>query len=644
MRSQSNMRFLKNIVLLNIALPTVCFLLLNFLLRLLLIYLEVYDVSLLSWPFIILQGTVNDLMALIYYIIPFIIILTAIPLFFYQSKIFKWSLLTVFCFFTTFFILFMSICEFYFWKEFQSRFDFIAVDYLVYTAEVIGNIKETFNLNLIILVTAIISFVFSLILIYLFKQKIEDGDIKPIKKRLLLSFLALLTINFWILPFLKFESKSNRVVTELSKNGLYELFSAFRNNEIDYSKHYLEISNEAMYQVLENELGLKKSKQDKNDVTQLSKKTSSLNPLLKKNIVVILVESLGANFLGHFGNTQGITPYLDDLATKSLSFENLYATGTRTVRGLEAVALSMPPTPGFSILKRPNNENLKGINQVLKKYGYRYDFIYGGYGYFDNMNYFFESNGYGIYDRANIPDDLITFSNIWGVADEDLFNYTLKNIDDNFDKDKPFFKLILTTSNHRPYSYPDNRIDIPSKSGREGAVKYTDFAIGQFIKNAQEKPWFSDTVFIVMADHSADGRGTVSIPFSTYHIPAFIYAPRFIKPQKINVLASQIDVLPSLFDLLGFEYEKTFIGRSLLNIEDNKGKVYLGTYQNVGCLNQENSSFVSLGTKKTVETFDFNPSTKELIKSPMALEKDSEFCEAIYQYSSLIWRHGLMKN
>ena len=163
-----------------------------------------------------------------------------------------------------------------------------------------------------------------------------------------------------------------------------------------------------------------------------------------------------------------------------------------------------PPTPGQSILRRPGNEGLFTIGSIFQDAGFDTRFIYGGYGYFDNMNNFFGNNGFDITDKGGrfepgdhftgarniIDDQYIHFANAWGICDEDLYDAVIRDADVRYAKQQPFFDFVMTTSNHRPYTYPDKKIDIPSGSGRDGAVKYTDFAIGEFLKKVSSKPWF----------------------------------------------------------------------------------------------------------------------------------------------------------
>ncbi|MFM2187619.1 MAG: hypothetical protein RIR43_2191, partial [Pseudomonadota bacterium] len=275
------------------------------------------------------------------------------------------------------------------------------------------------------------------------------------------------------------------------------------------------------------------------------------------------------------------TPELDALAEQGLHFTRVYATGTRTVRGLEALSLSVPPTPGHAIVTRPANSGLYTIGQVLRDAGYSTQYLYGGYATFDNMRDFFGGNGYTVIDRSAIASERIHHETIWGVADEDLFEMALEQLDAQHATDRPFFAHIMTTSNHRPFTYPEGRIDIPSKSGRAGGVKYTDYAVGGFIKAARSKPWAANTLFVIVADHTHNGRGKQELPPQAYHIPLIMLAPH-LKPTTVDTLSSQIDVAPTILGILGLPYTSRFFGQDILTEGSRNPRAFLANYQTVG--------------------------------------------------------------
>jgi phosphoglycerol transferase MdoB-like AlkP superfamily enzyme len=309
---------------------------------------------------------------------------------------------------------------------------------------------------------------------------------------------------------------------ELAGNGIYEFFAAVRNNEIDYAKLYLRDTDEHALAGLRALLETPDAKLVSADLADITRDVVHTGPERRLNVMLITVESLSADFLGVFGDTRGLTPRLDALAQDGLLFTRLYATGTRTVRGLEALALSVPPTPGQSILRRPRNAHLFSLAEVFNERGYDSAFLYGGYGWFDNMNAFFGGNGYRVVDRTAIAPEAIHHENVWGVSDEDLFALALREADRAHAAGRPFFHQLMTTSNHRPFTYPAGRVAIPPGTSREGAVQYTDWAIGHLIDEARRRPWFDDTVFVIVADHTAGGAGKSDLPVARYLIPAIV--------------------------------------------------------------------------------------------------------------------------
>ncbi len=241
----------------------------------------------------------------------------------------------------------------------------------------------------------------------------------------------------------------------------------------------------------------------------------------------------------------------------------MYAAGNRTVRGLEAVTLCLPPTAGESVVKREDNKNKFSTGSIFKRKGYNVKFMYGGDAFFDNMQDFYSGNGYEIVDKGSFSPEEITFSNVWGVCDEDMYNKAIKVMSLEAKDNKPFFNHIMTVSNHRPFTYPNNKIDIPGDiKSRDGGVKYTDYASRKFFEMASKQPWFKNTVFVIVADHCASSAGKTQLPLDKYRIPAFIYSPGK-KPAECNKLMSQIDLMPTLFGLLHFNYQSKFFGQDV---------------------------------------------------------------------------------
>jgi phosphoglycerol transferase MdoB-like AlkP superfamily enzyme len=536
---------------------------------------------------------------------------------------------------------FVAVSEFVFWNEFASRFNFIAVDYLIYTREVIGNIRESYDLRPLFAGVGVVT-LGALALSWRGIKRAAEPAGMPWRGRFgrLLVFLLLPAISFFAVDARDKEYSDQAQATQLAGNGHYEFWHAFRTNEIDYAQFYKILPATKIDQVLRSEFE-RLGSQHFPDQAPLAVERDVVghSPEKHLNVVLISVESLSAEFLTAFGNKENLTPRLDKLAADGLLFTRLYATGTRTVRGLEALTLSMPPTPGNSIVKRPHNDHLFTLGEIFAERGYEPLYLYGGYGYFDNMAEFFGGNGYTVVDRTAIPKDAIHMENIWGVADEDLFTQALNELDQRQAAGRPFFAHIMTTSNHRPFTYPDGRIDIPSGTGREGAVKYTDWAIGDFIDRARTKSWFANTMFVIVADHTASGRGKTDLPVEQFLIPLIIYAPGQIAPQRVDTLASQIDVAPTLLALLDFSYRSHFFGHDIIAEGPHHPRAFLANYQTVGYL--EDGVLVELRPQRRWRLVD-SVSGKEL----PADEKGKRLLdEAIsyYQGASEAYRSGALR-
>ena len=468
----------------------------------------------------------------------------------------------------------IAFSEIVFWSEFGVRFNFIAVDYLVYTNEVIGNIVESYPIVWMVLAMLLVA---GAICWWMTRGKdVNQSGIGSWKQwGLTLAGLAVACgLGYgWLHYGYRHFGGENLFATQIQENGCWDFLEAFVSNELDYEQFYAMIPQEEA-KSLQQQLSGQNA-----DGIQVVR--DSLPPV-KKNVVLITIESLSADFLTRYGSEDGITPYLDALLDESLVFDNLYATGNRTVRGLEALTLNIPPSSGESLVKRPDHTGLFSTGEVFRQNGYHTSFIYGGDSYFDNMGTFYGNCGYEIVDKKTYDKNAIAFANIWGTSDEDSYREALQRFDASWAAGEPFFAQIMTISNHRPYTYPEGRIEYDGNPmSRRAAVKYTDWAIGQFLAQAAGKPWFNETVFVIMADHCASSAGKTSLPLECYHIPALIYAPGFIAPQYIDKVCSQIDVMPTLMSLLHFSYDAPFYGRDVL-AEDFKERAFMATYQDLG--------------------------------------------------------------
>ena len=515
-------------------------------------------------------------------------------------------------------IVFNGLSEYFFWNEFGVRYNFIAVDYLVYTNEVVGNIMESYP---VVPMTLGIIVVTLLITWYLFRRDlVRAEELKgwqwkaiagPVYIAALLAAVGLLNFNT------RFQDSGNVYVNELQANGLYKFYDAFVKNSLDYPQFYItrpEAEAEAFVHGIYGSTGdnLRAVKAD--------------GPEIRRNIVLITIESMSASYMERFGNTESITPVLDSLYRLGMAFDRVYATGNRTVRGLEAVTLSLPPCPVQSIIKRPNNAGMHSTGALLREKGYNVTYFYGGNSYFDNMETFFSGNGYDIVDQKSYSPDEITFANIWGVCDEDAYRKVIRTLDEQSHDGKPFFA-------HRPFTYPAGKIRIPNDSkSRAGGVLYTDYALGQFLAEASKQPWFDNTIFLITADHCASSAGRTEIPLHKYHIPALIFAPGFVAPQEVGGIVSQIDLMPTLLSLLNMDYDSHFYGRSIFD-PGYINRAFIATYQDLGYL--EGDTFTILSPVRRCEQYRVVPTEENPHHLEPAEETDTaQVDRAVFYYQT----------
>lgn len=315
-------------------------------------------------------GFLFDLATISFFAIPYLIYLVIFPKRFYGNVVDK--IITYFGFSIGVLILFFSFFgEITFWDEFERRFNFIAVDYLIYTYEVVKNINESYPLP--ILISGMIILVLgSILLVYkmdYFRKTFRSETTFRLKLVAAIPWFVLVVVCSIFLTNKQADFSENRYNNELAKSGIYSFFSAFRNNELPYSEFYKTIPQEDAYTTVKESYSDSNTtfvNSRENSIYRYMNNSESLNNPVRPNVIFICVESLSGDFLKAFGNEDSITPTLDALANNSLFFENLFATGTRTVRGMEAITLSIPPTPGRSIVKRKNNQGLFTIGEVFK--------------------------------------------------------------------------------------------------------------------------------------------------------------------------------------------------------------------------------------------------------------------------------------
>ena len=543
-------------------------------------------------------------------------------------------------------LVFIAVSEWVFWDEFGARFNFIAVDYLVWTQEVWGNIRESYPmvpiLGGIALIGAACGWGATRAGVI---RRICAGGATWIQRVLWpVAGLAAAAAIVWGVRQSDIPAFRNQFNGELARNGCWSFFAAFRHMELDYKKWYPVLPDDEAVGEAKRMLSNADEPAASPDPEDLTRGISGRGDEKRWNVITICMESMSGSYMSYLGNTEGLTPNLDQIATESLFFENLYATGTRTVRGMEALTLTLPPTPGQAIIYRPEGTDLTTTFTPFLDRGYDCAFFYGGDGRFDFMNRYFSTAGCRMMDKNAWNKDDVTFETAWGACDEDLFHKTIIEADRNHLAGKPFHFFCMTTSNHRPYDFPDGRIDLPSHHGRKPAVKYADWAVGHLLAEASRHAWFKDTLFVICADHCASSAGRMELDVTKYHIPAMIFNPQLVPPRTVNTLCSQIDVMPTVFGLMGWSYESLGYGHDLLapGAATRPGRAFVSNYQKIALLTDDRIAILKPNRQVTVAGCDLETGALTPL-DPAAEAPLVRDTTAFYQSASWLFGSGRLK-
>jgi phosphoglycerol transferase MdoB-like AlkP superfamily enzyme len=463
-------------------------------------------------------------------------------------------------------------------------------------------------------------------------------------KSRLLHLAVALALAVLLVPTVNLKSvhvSNDRTLNEIANNGALSFLAAAWTNNLDYAAFYKTMPLAEAYQRTRRLLAEANTKFV--EAGQSIRRRVAGDPARPRlNVVIFLEESLGSEFWGCLGRTNTLTPEMDKLAAEEgMLFTNLYASGNRTVRGFEGALSSFPPLPGESIVKRDRSDNVETIARVLKRDGYASVFLYGGRGLFDGMRSFAVRNGYDRFVEQKHFEHP-TFTTIWGVCDEDLF---LRGVDEFRELAKtgqPFCGTILSVSNHKPYTYPKGKIpEDPDERRRENAVKYSDYALGRFFEAARKEAFWTNTLFVVVADHGARVYGEQSIPIHSYEIPLLIAGPAVVtSPSRVAQLGCSLDVPTTVLGLLGRPYETLFFGRDLLRSRPEDGRALLNHNRDIGMLAHDRLAI--LGLKQTVEFYQGDPKIAEMRPLTQPTDADRELEQnviALYQVADDLYMH-----
>jgi phosphoglycerol transferase MdoB-like AlkP superfamily enzyme len=518
--------------------------------------------------------------------------------------------------------VFLLVAEFYFFAEFKSRFNPVAVDYLIYPREVFINIWDAYPVPAVIAGCLFFGAVWMWVASRLFKtmwtQPVWIG-------RRFLWFAGTLILFFGLTRTVNLNPphvSEDRTLNEIADNGALSFFAAAWTRNLDYPTFYRTIPRDEACARVRRMLTATNATFT-GGPSDLTRKIAGDPNRPRLNVVILLEESLGSEFWGCLGRTNTLTPEMDRLATaEGLLFDNIYAAGNRTVRGMDGVLSSFPPLPGDAMVHRDRSENVETLARVLKRDGYDTLFIYGGHARFDNMKPFLVANGFDrIVEQKDFPHP--AFATVWGVSDEDLYAGAIREFRALSRTNRPFFATLLTVSNHKPYTYPTGRIPENPNGKRENVVKYTDWCLGRFFQAAKPEAFWTNTIFVVVADHGARVYGSQDIPIFSYEIPLVILGPAVVQsPQRIRALGCSLDVPTTILGLMGRPYQSLFLGRDLLRDPPDTLRALLNHNRDVGLFARDR--LVVLGLQKKVEFYAGNPHRVELQPVPQPTPEDLE--------------------
>ena len=572
------------------------------------------------WPQMLLQGMRADTIQLGLLSLPLLLLL---PIAGFQSGWKLWRRMGYFWVILSLTLLvFLEAATPGFIAKYDSRPNRIFVEYLKYPNEVFTMLWTGFKIHLFagIAATALTVFSLSRLLRPALAQERPQKNLRFLVAWPVIVFLCLLSIRSSLdhrpaNPAL-FALSSDSMVNSLILNSTWSVTHAIyglrhenRSSEIYGAMEKDDIIEQ--WKLTRSMLHDQRTLLNSEDIPTLVEQKATMRRKKPLNLVIILEESLGATFVESLGGVP-VTPELEKLKSQGWWFEQLYATGTRSVRGIEAVTTGFLPTPAQAIVKLTlAQSNFAGLAEILGKQGYESEFIYGGESHFDNMRGFFLSNGFSkVTDQNDYKNPV--FKGSWGVSDEDLLNKTHERLQEKHKEGKQSFTLVFTSSNHAPFEFPDGRISLydKEKGTDNNAVKYTDYALGQLMKKARESDYWTDTIFLVVADHDIRVKGESTIPIERFHIPGLILGAD-IKPRRIKTVASQVDLPTTLLSLLGIDSQHPMVGRDLTQEPEGlAGRAMMQYEQNYGWM--EGQNVVILRSEKPVAHGIYHPDTKHL--------------------------------
>lgn len=294
-----------------------------------------------------------------------------------------------------------------------------------------------------------------------------------------------------------------------------------------------------------------------------------------RNVVVVLMESFAGRYTGALGSMDQITPEFDQLSKEGLLFTRFFSNGTHTHQGMFASMACFPNLPAFEyLMQTPEGGNqFSGLPQLLSARQFQDAYVYNGDFAWDNQQGFFSNQGMTHFVGRNDYVNPVVSDPTWGVSDQDMFDRSIVELN-QLEDDKPFYALLQTLSNHTPYALPDV-LPIEPVTGHGSldlhltAMRYSDWALGEFFKQAKQQPWYKDTLFVVLGDHGFGAPEQMTeMDLYRFHVPMLLLAPGIQEQFGTHnaTVASQVDMVPTIMGRLGDDVQHQCWGRDVLSL------------------------------------------------------------------------------
>lgn len=563
-----------------------------------------------------------------------------------------------------------AVVEYLFFREFTSRLNYVAFDYLVYPTEVFVNLRQSFDIPRIVIGIGVAGVLMAALAL----RALRGASFPPIPAQARWRTFGVVTIVAlccWpVLLELSGPMSPDRVTSEIARNGLFTFAVAAITGDLDFLAHYKTMPPDGARLRAARVLGFfdvspalsdpatprQAQLEAAAEAMECGRQSGALHrhiggsrPIGARplDVVVIFEESLGSEYVGALEGTPGLTPNLDRWTSEGLFFTRTVATGSRTIRGLEAVLCSFVPLPGDALIRRASGQAVTTLATVFRTAGYRTEFFYGGQARFDGMKMFALANGFERFtDENEFPRD--AFRTAWGVADEYIFDALLERQKSTRARGERLFATLLSVSNHRPFHIPESRIGTGTgKPNRHTAVRYADWALGRYLDRARADGLLEHTLVLIVGDHGPRVYGSELIPIKSYRVPALFLTPdRTWRGQRDGQLCSQIDLGPTLIGLSGVMLlcGVGFQGTDLLGHRGRTGRAFVQHNRDVGLLTEDH--LVVLGLNRVVTCYRRTGPTRTEFEEVPVPRWGSELRDlvddtvAVYQTAYELFRSG----